>query len=618
MCGIVGHVVREGVPDTDAVKSGMAAMLHRGPDGEGVVQMPLACLGHRRLSIIDVAGSPQPWQSSNGRYTLVFNGEIYNYLELRSMLEKEGYRFQSRGDTEVLLAMFIHEGTGCLNKLNGMFAFAVWDQVERKLLLARDRLGKKPLYYATIGSSLAFASEIGGLRGFMGIDTTIDLHAAHDYFAHQFIGRDRSIYRGIKKLQAGNYLEYADGRIIRSRYWSPPLPGPSPEKLQNSCEELKMLVDDAVRLRLRSDVPVGCFLSGGLDSSVVVSSIRRHGADVQSFTVGFRDASFDESIQAGKAAQFFSTHHRNRIVEMDVLATLDKTINAFGEPFADPSALPMDYLCQHAREHVTVALSGDGVDELFGGYRRYFARRLMQLTEIIPRRLRLSFFMNAFSWLPENETYFGYSRLKQMKLFSRLMQALDESPRDPLAQVFTLSECRALFAESDITINGFDYLSEPMLENVDPVSRMMLADVHNYLVDDILVKVDRMSMKHSLEVRSPFLDYRIVEFACRLPLEYKIRGSVQKYLVRECYRDLLPGDIIKRRKHGFAVPLAGWFRGILKPVFESTVFDTADPGFLNKKMIQQIWNEHQSGHFDHGFKLWCLLVFFHWYCHTVH
>lgn len=613
MCGIVGHVVKAGTPDTAAVRTGMAAMRHRGPDGEGIVDLPQVCLGHRRLSVIDIAGSPQPWQSADGRYTIIFNGEIYNYLELRSALEKKGFRFRSQGDTEILLAMFICFGRDCLAQLNGMFAFAVWDDQTKELFLARDRLGKKPLYYAITKDGLVFASEIQALRGFAGIDKTIDAQAVHDFFAHQFIGGQRSIYQDIRKLPAGHYMVY-NGKSIRPiRYWSPPLPEKSVRKVGDLCEELRALVDDAVRLRLRSDVPLGSFLSGGLDSSLIVSVMKQAGVEVRSFTVGFQDASFDESAYAREVADYFSTIHRNRIVDIDAIASLNEYLNAFGEPYADPSAIPTGHLCRHTRQFVTVALSGDGLDELFGGYRRYYARQFTHWFQTMPAWLREDCLAKALSLVPESDAYYGHNRLKQIRLLLRLAKAIDESPRDPLAQAFTSEERRRLIASDFGELCDFDYLTEFSLDDIDPVSQMMLADVNTYLVDDILAKVDRMSMHHSLEVRSPFLDYRIVEFACRLPVEFKIRGAVQKYLVRECYRDQLPEKIIHRGKHGFAVPLAGWFRGLLKSTFESVVLDTETPEFLNRKEIQHIWETHQAGRADNGFKLWCLLVFYYWY-----
>ncbi|MGQ0656503.1 MAG: asparagine synthase (glutamine-hydrolyzing) [Chromatiales bacterium] len=615
MCGIVGHVVRTGCqPDKHAVAAAMTVMHHRGPDGEGMVTLPNACLGHRRLSIIDVEGSPQPWSSEDGRYTIVFNGEIYNYVELRAELQKDGFRFRSQGDTEVLLAAYVREGAACLSKLNGMFSFAIWDEQERVLFLARDRVGKKPLYYSLAAEGIIFASEFQALHAFAGIDNAIDLLAVQDFFAHQHIGGERTILRGIRKLRAGHWLNYREGELHVQGYWRPPVAEAGARSVPVLCEELRSLVEDAVKLRLRSDVPLGAFLSGGLDSSVVVAAMKRAGADVESFTVGFTEGSYDETAEARSAAGFFDTQHHDRTLPVEIPRAIENCLQYFGEPFADPSAIPTGYLCQHARERVTVALSGDGVDELFGGYRRYYARRRMGQARHVPRWLQKLATDIVLSRLPDSERYYGRSRSKQLRLLAHMLKAQRESPADPLPQVFTLSERAALFAGGPIETSPFDYVGQLQLPVSDPVAQMMLADLSTYLVDDILVKVDRMSMRYSLEVRSPFLDYRIVEFACRLPVEYKINGSVQKYLVRECFRSLLPPEVLTRGKHGFAVPLAGWFRGPLRLMFETDVVGLEPfPEFLNLGEVKRLWAEHQAGRADHGFKLWTLLAFCRWF-----
>jgi asparagine synthase (glutamine-hydrolysing) len=566
------------------------------------------------LSIVDVTGSAQPWQAEDGRFTIVFNGEIYNYIELRAKLIKEGFRFRSRGDTEVLLAAYMHAGAACLETLNGMFAFAVWDEQERSLFLARDRLGKKPLYYALTASGMVFASEIQALRHFPEVDTTIDPEAVQDFFAHQYIGGERTIFRGVRKLRAGHWLMYREGNIRIHRYWVPPFPEADARSIPELCEELRALVEDAVRLRLRSDVPLGAFLSGGLDSAVVVAVMKRLIADVESFTVGFSESSYDETAVARATAHFFGTRHHDRQLAVEIPQAVETCIHGFGEPFADPSAIPTAHLCAHAREHVTVALSGDGVDELFGGYRRYQAQRGTSWLRVIPRKVQIQGCEMVLDRLPDNEQYYGKSRFKQAKLLAHLLKGRLESPGDPLGQVFTVSERAALFAGGPIEAAGFNYVDEFGLAQVDPVEQMMLADINTYLIDDILVKVDRMSMRRSLEVRSPFLDYRVVEFACRLPVKYKIAGLTQKYLVRESFRQWLPRGVIGRGKHGFAVPLARWFRGPLRSTFETQVLDVESfPEFLSREAVRQLWDEHQAGRRDHGFKLWCLLMFCGWF-----
>lgn len=617
MCGIVGHAASAGVPNSGAVRSGVAALAHRGPDNHGLVTLENACLGHTRLSIIDLAGSPQPWQSPDGRYTLVFNGEIYNFKELRKLLKQQGLQFRSQGDTEVLLAAYIYFGLDCLAKLNGMFAFAIWDNVEKLLFLARDRVGKKPLYYAHFGEQLAFASELSALQGFRTIDWSIDPEAVQDFFSHQFIGGPRSIYRGVRKLLPGHYLIYQKGAIRQERYWAPPYPEYSKISLARRCEELLALVQDAVQLRLQSDVPLGAFLSGGIDSSLVVAMMKRNGADVQTFTVGFTEATFDESAHAATAAKLLGVKHYAQQLAMNFSTTLRQCLTAFGEPFADPSAIPVWHLCRHARNYVTVALSGDGVDELFAGYRRYYARRLAERLRLLPRSIRTNLIPRLVNLLPESESYYAFDPAKQLKLFAQLLKRLEESPEDPTSQVFSLQERRRLLNSEEGTVSTFPFIDQFGLADLDYLSQMLLADLQTYLPEDILTKVDRMSMQHGLEVRSPFLDYRVVEFACRLPAGWKLYRSEQKYLLKRCFSKDLPEFILKRKKHGFAVPLGKWLRASLKPLFQALVLDGPLPDSLNKKEILRLWLEHLNTPVDHGFKLWALLVFCHWHQNRV-
>lgn len=614
MCGIAGHVVPIGeVPNIAAVVMATQWLKHRGPDGEGIAEYGNVCLGHRRLGIIDLAESKQPWLSEDKRYTLVFNGEIYNYLELRKDLERSGYRFRSQGDTEVLLNSYICYGEDCLNKFNGMFAFAIWDDYKKKLFIARDRLGKKPLYYAPVGAGVAFASEISALLAFKDIDLSLDLGSVHDFFAYQFVGGSQSIYRGIRKLPPGHYLIYDMGHLSIHRYWRPPLPDHTTRTLVDHEEEFIALLDDAVRLRLRSDVPLGAFLSGGLDSSVIVATMKRLGANVKSFTVGFTEASYDERDAAEKTARYFATEHHEQIMEMHFQPIMERWLASFGEPFGDPSALPTWYLSQHARRFVTVALSGDGGDELFAGYRRYQAGRFLMRFISLPSWVREKLVNRLIKALPEGDRYYGENSIKKAKLFMRMASRLEESPNDLLPQTFSLHERLNLFDADVVRPYAHDHIREYDLAGLDLVSQMMLTDIQTSLAEDILTKVDRMSMAHSLEVRCPFLDYRIVEFACRLPLSHKLRSGKQKYIVQSAYRNMLPSFVLKRQKHGFAVPISKWFRRELKPLFESTVFDPPCLDFFNKEEISRLWSEHQQGYVDNGFKLWSIFVFHLWH-----
>lgn len=615
MCGIVGHIVAPGgSPDSEAVSTAIGRLGHRGPDGSNITHFTQACLGHTRLSIIDIKHSVQPWQSEDKRYTMTFGGEIYNYVELRADLEKCGYRFRSSGDTEVLMNMFVHYGEKCLERINGMYAFAVWDETERSLFIGRDRIGKKPLYYATFDRGIAFASEIPALRAFTGVDHEIDLEAAHDFFAYQFINDSKSIYRGIRKLRPAHYLTYKTNKLTTNRYWSPPHPVSATRQVADLGGELVGLIDDAVRLRLRSDVPLGAFLSGGIDSSIIVATMKRLGADVETFTLGFSEKSFDERAQADQLAKCFDTKHRSQTMEMSLPAIIDQYVNALGESYADPSALPTWYLCKYAREHVTVALSGDGGDELFAGYRRYQARKYVSILATLPAWVRRNLVHRATDWLPDTDAYYGISISKKLKLLAHMLRRFEESPHDLLPQTYTVTERRQLFSHDAVLSPAVDHIARFGLERLDPVSQMTLTDIQTYLSEDILFKIDRMSMAHSLEVRAPLLDYRIVEFACRLPMRFKINGSCQKHILRETYRSLLPDGVVARPKHGFAVPVGRWFRNELKGIFESVVLDATSPEFLNRDEIHRLWRDHLTERVDNGLKLWGLFMFYGWYC----
>ncbi len=612
MCGFLGHVVDSPMKaDPIAVRKGAEALAHRGPDGNGQVDVEQCSLAHRRLSVIDIQGSSQPWQSACGRFLMVFNGEIYNYVELKNELQAKGVRFRSDGDTEVLMNLFIEQGIDCLSRLNGMFAFAVWDKRDRRLYLARDRMGEKPLYYSAACGQLAFASELAGLEYFKFIDRCMDAFAIGDFFAHQFIGGERTIYSGVRKLMPAHYLVWQKGQTEVRRYWSIPCPNNTSCTEEELCEELAALIESSVRLRLRSDVPLGTFLSGGLDSSLIAHVMRQQGGLVEAFTIGFIDKSYDESDMAEAVANELEIVHHLQKEELDDVGEINSIIDSFGEPYADPSAVPTSMLCRFAHKRVTVALSGDGVDELFGGYRRYYARALL---ERLPGSMSLysNKIMNRLvQKIPESSVYYGNSLRKKLRLIHGLLTRIVQSPRDPLAQTFTLEERTRLLKEERVR-HPMDLLGELDIPPLDPVSTMLIADQLIYLPEDILTKVDRMSMRHGLEVRSPFLDHRLVEFAARLPLRFKMRKGIQKYLIKSCYAGQLPEAVLKRAKHGFAVPLGRWFREGLRKPFEQLVLD-GGYDVLNRGETESLWRDHQQGRVDNGFKLWSIYVFCRWY-----
>lgn len=625
MCGIAGHVtLPELRPLTECVRAATRRLSHRGPDGEGFVELPQICLGHRRLSVIDLAGSQQPWASYDDRYALVFNGEIYNYVELRKDLESRGIAFRSNGDTEVLMESYRHWGAHCLSRLNGMFAFAVWDREERQLFLARDRLGKKPLYYSALpenlGGGLAFASELSALTAFPGVSDTISSQAVSDYFAYQYVPFDRTIFSRAQKLPPAYCMHWVAGQITLERYWRPPypqIPSCENENLEALQEELCTLVDDATRIRLRSDVPLGAFLSGGVDSAIVVSSMRQHCNDLHTYTIGFEDSTFDEREAARASATHFRTLHHEQMFHLDPEKLLPRLLQRFGEPFADIASLPTWHLCQEARKTLTVALSGDGGDELFGGYRRYLAGRWADSYLLWPSRLRHA--LEALvSWLPESDAYFGKSRLKQLKLFLEMSRRHAANPKNCLPQTFSLDERLALLRPEMVPAMDNDVVSRYGLEKLGQVERMMLADLESYLSEDILTKVDRVSMDHSLEVRSPLLDYRVVEFAARLPTKYKIRRTSQKWILKQAFASRLPPHVLSGSKQGFAVPAGVLLRTNMRQSFENHLFNSDGVyAFIKPNEVERLWKEHQSGRRDHGLKLWTILTFAHW-VHDLH
>jgi len=620
MCGICGLIdlnMRSGLELPSTVRLMANRLVHRGPDAEGLWHGPGVALGHRRLSIIDLAGSIQPMQDPTGRYILVFNGEIYNYLELRSDLEKHGIRFRTEGDTEVLLAAFIIYGPGCLEYLNGMFAFAVWDRQEQILFAARDRMGVKPFFFGQgRGGLLAFASELQSLRG-LPLDFSVRPSALVQYLRHGFIRSPDTIFQGVRELRPAHFLRYSRHGLEVRPYWEPPLPDSGWKHRSESelAEELRDLVRSAVQFRLRSDVPLGAFLSGGLDSSVIVAAMRDLGeTDIHSFAIGFEEASFDESPFARQVADYLgTTHHESRkaLRAGDLLFDL---VRHYGQPYGDSSSIPTWHLCQETRRHVTVALSGDGGDELFCGYRRYVARRLLAWYQKLPQSVRRKCLAALIKRLPEGTAYYDHSLIKKLRLFVDLDQRVTDDPNDIYPAFFKTEDLARLLDPEQISIeHEHQNVEMTAAQEMDPIELMMRSDILHYLPDDILTKVDRASMAHSLEVRSPFMDYRVAEFACRLPLQYKLRGLTTKHLLRKAFAKDLPPGPLKRQKHGFAVPMGDWFQGPLKAVYEDIVLSSPMKNLVNRDEAGRLLKDHQYGRTDHGHRLWLLLFLHAWH-----
>ena len=617
MCGIAGYTRNWVTADPEILLQTMGeAMLHRGPDASGTYVDTAVALVHRRLSILDLsAQGNQPMVSHCGRYVVVFNGEIYNFRELRRELETGGTVFRTKTDTEVLLELFAAEGADCLQKLNGMFAFAIWDKNERKLFLARDRIGKKPLYYHAPGPGrLAFASEIKPLLAIPRVSRDVDTTSLCDFLKYHYVPTPKTIFQNIHKLPAGHYLTLAEGGLPEVReYWDVHFTGAFAGSLDDAVDELLALLRDATRLRMIADVPLGAFLSGGVDSSAVVALMSAaNQGPVRTCSIGFADKDHDESSYAQEVARLFATEHHEYRVQEDVEATVRLLPRFFDEPFGDSSAVPTFHVSRLARQAVTVALAGDGGDEIFAGYDKYAIEMKENLARrFVPRPVLrcIEALCSGKRWPLARKagSFSGSALLEPARAFYRSNTWTDDA---------TLASLLSDKVKREIT--GYDPAEQTIrywqkVAGADHVTGMQYTDLKTYLPDDILVKVDRMSMAHSLEVRAPFLDYRIIEFAASLPSQYKIRGSRQKIILKNAFARLLPKAILNRPKHGFTVPLDNWFRNELKPIAaEHLLQSEALADFFSLDQIRRLWTDHQAGTDNHGITLWGLLMFALW------
>ncbi|MCX7863528.1 MAG: amidotransferase 1, exosortase A system-associated [Novosphingobium sp.] len=620
MCAIAGifHLDTPKPVDPARLRRMCEAMAHRGPDGHGVWTVPGVGLGHRRLSIIDIAGSAQPMASADGRAMLVFNGEIYNYRELRRKLRESGARFRTDGDSEVILAAWQKWGPDCVNHLHGMFAFAIYDTEARSLFLARDRLGVKPLFYAILSDgSVAFASELKGLAAHPLLRREVDPLAVEDYLAWGYVPDTRSILKGVHKLAAGHWMLLRQGRDLCeiSRYWQISFEERRKESAADLEAELLHLLREAVRSRMIADVPLGAFLSGGVDSSSVVALMAEASAPpVKTCSIGFDVAQLDETDHARRIAQLFATDHTSRRVSSDDFEAIDDIAAMFDEPFADASALPTWRVCQLARESVIVALSGDGADEALAGYRRHlFHLGEERLRALLPASLRRPLFGALGAIWPKADWAPRPLRAKATLL------SLAESGEAGYARAMTVTppELRARLYTSDFLALRGEYRAEAPLEALmreaparSGLDRAQYADLTFWLPGDILTKVDRTSMAVSLEAREPLLDHRLVEFAASLPESMRIRRMQGKWLMKQAMRRYLPEDILFRPKQGFVTPIAQWFRG---PLAASALeiggrAALARTGWFDRHRIATMARAHVSGLSDHSRLLWQLLM----------
>lgn len=620
MCGIAGFTRFHGLSGGQSTLETMGeAIRHRGPDAAGTYLDDAVGLHHRRLSIIDLSpAGNQPMRSPCGRYVIVFNGEIYNYREQRELLEADGYPFTSNTDTEVILALYGRKGPDCLEDLNGMFALALWDRQEQRLFLARDRIGKKPLYYAPVAGDVVFASELKALLAAKLIERSIRLDALYDYFAYQYVPDPKTIFENVYKLEPGHWLEVSASGQNKEQYWDVSFARRSISE-DEAREALRSHIDAATQRRMIADVSLGAFLSGGVDSSGIVATMAKLAErPVTTCAVGFDAARFDETEFAQVVATHCGTDHHEFTVGNDITASLAEIVVFFDEPFADPSLVPTFFVSRLARQQVTVALAGDGGDEVFAGYRKY-------RVDAIENRLRehLPMFVRRHLCGPLSRLL-GSSASRLLRRAATLLDALSKDPAlaffqsnaqitDAQWEMLSTPETRRLLGDyhpSRATIDAYTRCDGP-----DHLSRILYTDMKTYLPGDILVKVDRMSMAHALEVRAPLLDYELVNFAASLPSELKLCGKKGKYLLKKVFSEGLPDGILDRRKMGFTPPVAEWLRRGLKSFAEKKLLGSSGglPRYLKVEAIEKLWAEHQAGDRDHSALLWSLLMFQIWW-----
>jgi asparagine synthase (glutamine-hydrolysing) len=620
MCGITGlyHLETPKPVDPARIERMCAAMAHRGPDGQGVWTAPGVGLGHLRLSIIDISGSPQPMASADGRTMLVFNGEIYNYRELREELRGSGAQFHTDGDSEVILAAWQKWGPSCVTRLHGMFAFAIYDLGERTLFLARDRLGVKPLFYAPLSDgSLAFASELKGLLANPLLRREIDPLAVEDYMTWGYVPDHRSILAGVHKLPAGHTLLLRHGAPLPEprQYWDVSFAERRKGRASDLEAELLHLMRQAVTSRMVADVPLGAFLSGGVDSSAVVALMAEaSNSPVKTCTIGFDVASLDETAYAQTVATRFGTEHHARQVSPDDFEHVDALAAMFDEPFADASALPTWRVCQLARESVTVALSGDGADEAFAGYRRHkFQHGEDRLRGMVPQALRAPLLGGLGSIYPKADWAPRPLRAKTTLLS---LAGTSEAGYARAVSILPPELRQSLYSPEFLKLRG-DYRAEQPFEAMmhsaqarSGLDRAQYADLKFWLPGDILTKVDRTSMAVSLEAREPLLDHRLIEFAAALPEGLRTRRGEGKWLLKKTMERYLPQEVLYRPKQGFVLPIANWFRGPLassaRAIGSSAAL--ARTGWFDAKALGKIADDHISGRADHGRLLWQLLM----------
>jgi asparagine synthase (glutamine-hydrolysing) len=612
MCGIAGKLSLSGPVEQSLLERMCAVIEHRGPDSRGLFLEDGVGLGVQRLRVIDLETGDQPIFNEDRSVVVVLNGEIYNYKELHSDLVSRGHTFATKGDTEVIVHLYEEHGVDCVRHLRGMFAFALWDGRRRQLLLARDRVGKKPLFYALENGSLWFGSEAKSILEDPAIDRAVDFDAIDSFLHYQYVPYPLSAFRALRKLPPAHTLLWRDGHAEIARYWKLSYRrGPIATK-EEAHEAIRSELIEATRLRLRSDVPLGAFLSGGVDSSAVVAAMAKEGGRVKTFSIGFDDPEFDETQYAREVAQLYETEHEELRVHPDAMEVLPRLVWHYGEPFADTSAIPSFYLAELTRRHVTVALNGDGGDESFTGYRRHVGNSVTHRVGRVPRPALLAL-AGVADVLGTGTRDDGFrarlhrvahaSLLSPADRYVRWMALFDEQQR---AELYT-PEFAAAVGKPFAPLVVHTPWAESDAE--DHVNRLLDVDLHTQLVSALLVKMDIATMAHSLEVRSPLLDHRFMELAAGLPGSWKLQGRTTKKIFKDALRPWLPDHILDREKQGFAVPLAGWLRGPLRELPREILLDprSLERGFFREAQLRRIIEDHVSDVRDSSKQLWALI-----------
>jgi len=627
MCGIAGiyNFGNNRKTEQYTIKKMCSLLKHRGPDDEGIYCKDNIGLGHRRLSIIDIEGGHQPMSNEDGTLWIVFNGEIYNFPEIKENLLKKGYRFKTKSDTEVILNLYEEEKESCLYKLNGMFAFAIWDEKRRELFLARDRIGIKPLHYFMGDGKLIFASEIKAILEDSSIKREIDFEALHDYLSFLYVPAPKTMFKGIKKLPAGHYLICSENKFEIKEYWDAEFTDSDDASEAVNCGEIYSRLKEAVKKRLISDVPLGAFLSGGIDSSSVVSLMSELQEEpVLTNSIGFSEKRYDEIRYAEILAKKYKTDHHEYIVEPKALEVLDKLLWFYDEPFGDASSIPTYYVSKMTRQNVKVALSGDGGDENFAGYNRYiYSNAIIKLQNLFPafakkaaKSISSRITHNSKStWAIKIKNKLEEVYLSPLDIYFKIMSMYKEEEKSLLYSKATKDKLGG-YSSKRIFQKFFENCKS---ENY--ISRLQYLDIKTYLCDDILTKVDRASMANSLEVRVPILDHTFVEYVATIPAGFKARGLKQKYIFKKAMSRNLPKEILHRSKMGFGVPMTEWLRGELKQPVENELFDKKGiiQELFNIEYVQKIWHRTLYSNIksfrktDFSYRIWLLFIFSRWY-----